>query len=196
MKAYEGFKSEPRQEKYPLLPPRPYVAGIKNVKIDGTEPDQQLVLRMDIIEGEYAGYYSKHYQHESQNAGFHQQFQAKYKGDLRIQIPNSANGKRQHPEWDVKTFNNAIYAIEQSNPGYHWDWNEASLIGKVVGLNVQEGTYNGNPFTVPARLEVADDVRNGAVKPMKPRKPTGDAAATAQPDSNGFTPVEVDGLPF
>ena len=197
MKAFEGFKSEPRQEKYPQLPSGPYVAGIKNVKVDGTEPDQQLVLRMDIIEGEYAGYYSKRYQHDSQNAGFHQQYQANYKGDLRIQVPNSANGKRKHPEWDVKTFNNSIYAIEQSNPGYHWDWNEASLIGKVVGLNVQDGTHNGNPFTVPARLEVADDVRKGLVKPMKPRKPTVDApAATAQPDSNGFTPVEVDGLPF
>ena len=58
MKAFEGFKSEPRQEKYPMLPPGPYVCGIKNTKVDGTEPDQQLVLRMDIIEGEYAGYYS------------------------------------------------------------------------------------------------------------------------------------------
>ena len=195
MKPINGYKAEAPSQGFPMLPKGLYIAKISAVRIDGTEPDQQLVLRMDIIEGEYAGYYSKRYQHESQNAGFHQQFQAKYKGDLRIQIPNSANGKRQHPEWDVKTFNNAIYCIEQSNPGYKWDWDEKKLKGKTVGINVREGTYNGNVYTQIGRLEVAEDVRRGIVETMKPKKPSGQTV-TGVDEQTGFTGVETDELPF
>ena len=51
MKKVNGFKSEAPKTGYPMLPAGAYVCGIKNVKIDGQEPDQQLVLLMDIIEG-------------------------------------------------------------------------------------------------------------------------------------------------
>ena len=55
MKPYEGFKSEPSAKKYPMLPAGAYVATVKNVKIEGTEPDQSLILRLEIVEGEWAG---------------------------------------------------------------------------------------------------------------------------------------------
>ena len=51
MKAYEGFKSEKSGNSFPMLPVGAYVCEIKNVKLDGAEPDQQLVLRLEIIEG-------------------------------------------------------------------------------------------------------------------------------------------------
>ena len=195
MKQFEGFKSEKQAGAFAMLPAGAYVAAIKNVKIDGTEPDQQLVLRLDIVEGEWAGYYTRRYDPDRNGSS---QYDVKYKGDLRIQVPNSANPKRSHPEWDVRTFNGAIYCIENSNPGYKWDWNEAGLKGKIVGINVREGVYNGNVFTQIGRLEVADDVRKGLVKPMKPRSdgsslPQNAPAAT---DPSGFTPVETDELPF
>lgn len=195
MKQFEGFKSEAPAKKFPTLPAGTYVAAIKNVKIDGQEPDQQLVLRLEIIEGEWAGYYTKRYDHDRNNAGFNQNYEAKYKGDLRIQIPNPDNGRRAHPEWDIRTFNNAIYSIEQSNPGYKWDWNEAGLKGKTVGINVREGSYNGNVFTQIGRLEVADDVRKGIVETMRPKAPSGQAVVAAD-EQTGFVGVETDELPF
>jgi len=201
MKAYEGFKSEPAAKKYPMLPAGTYVAAIKNVKVEGAEPDQQLVLRLDVIEGEWAGYYTKRYQNDTLRTVTGGGSEAKYKGDLRIQVPNPANAKREHPEWDVRTFNNAIWAIEQSNPGYHWDWKEAGLKGKTVGINVREGTYNGNPYTQIGRLENANDVRQGLVETMKPKKPSGSApaasgTAASVDEETGFVGVEVDDLPF
>lgn len=197
MKQYNGFKSEAPATGYAMLPAGAYVCGIKNVKIDGAEPDQQLVLRLEIIEGEYAGYYTKRYEHDSQNAGYNQKYAAKYKGDYRLQVPDERNMKRTHPEWDVRSFNNAIWAIEQSNPGYKWDWNEQGLKGKTVGINVREGTYNGNQYTQIGRLEVADDVRKGLVKPMKPKPDNGTSAAAAATDpASGMTMVETEELPF
>lgn len=197
-----GFKDggEKPSQSYPMLAKGVYIAAIKNVKIDGVAPDQQIVLRLDIIEGEAAGYYTKRYQHDSSNAG---KYEAKYKGDFRIQIPNEKNSKREHPEWDASKLNRAIYAIEQSNPGFHFDGDTdhiGELKGKTVGINVRQGTFNGVPFTTIGRLEVADDVRKGLVKPMNdlPDRMSDDAAST--PASNaapaGFTPVETDELPF
>ena len=195
MKAYDGFKSEASGGAYPMLPAGAYVAAIKNVKIDGAEPDQQLVLRLDIIEGDWAGYYTRRYEHDSQSGG---QYEAKYKGDLRIQIPNPDNTKRSHPEWDIRTFNNMVWCVEQSNKGYKWNWDEKGLKGKIVGINVRDGVYNGNAYTQIGKLESAEDVRSGLVKPMKPKSDGSGQAASTQSasDPSGFTPVDTDELPF
>lgn len=202
MAKIKGFKSEAPAKGFPMLPKGAYVAGIKNVKIDGEAPDQQIVFRVDIIEGDQTGYFTKRYNHDKDNA---QQYDAKYKGDFRIQIPDGNNAKRQHPEWDLKKLNNTVWAIEQSNPGFRWDGDTdhiGQFKGKVVGINMQYGTYNGSGFTRIGQFCVADDVRKGLVSPMKdlPDRMGGDSTQASAPaaDPSGFTPVEVDTeeLPF
>ena len=195
MKQYNGFKSEASGGSYPMLPAGPYVCEVKGVKIEGAEPDQVLILRLDITEGEFAGYYTKRYQHDTAN-NVGSNFPVKYKGDFRIQIPNEANTKRTHPEWDIKAFNNMVWCMEQSNEGYRWNWDENTLKGKTVGINVRAGTYNGNPYTQIGRLEVAGDVRKGLVKTMKPKADSGSSATEAGAAvPAGFVPVE-DEIPF
>lgn len=196
-----GFNPQAPAKGYPMLPKGAYVAGIKNVKIEGTEPDQQIVFRVDIIEGEQAGYFTKRYNHDKENA---QQYDAKYKGDFRIQIPNAANPKREHVEWDEKKLNNTVWAIQQSNPGFFWDGDTdhiGQFKGKIVGINMQYGTFNGVGFTRIGHLCVAEDARKGLVPPMKdlPDRMSGDNAqtsVTAAADPSGFTPVETEELPF
>lgn len=191
-----GFKSEAPAQGYPMLPAGAYVCGIKNVKIEGTKPDQAIVLRLDIIEGEYAGYYTKRYEHESGNSTG--RYEVRYKGDYRIQIPDERNQKRKHPEWDLRTLNESIFRIEQSNQGFHWDGDTdhvMDLKGKIVGINVREGMYNGNLYTQIGRLENAEDVRKGIIRPMKPKKPSGQTV-TGVDEQTGFTGVETDELPF
>lgn len=196
-----GYAPEKRQEKYPQLPVGAYVCAIKNVKIDGDIPDQRIVFRLDIIEGDWAAYYTNRYNHDSKNAEFNQNFQAKYKGDFKLQIPDERNTKRSHPEWDLRALNQNISCILESNPGMTWDGDTDHIAGfknKLVGINVREAYFNGNPFTEIARLETVEDVRNGKCKELKPReeKPSaGQAAATADAQS-GFVGVEVDDLPF
>lgn len=198
MAKINGFKSEAPKKKFPMLPEGAYVAGIKNVKIAGKEPDQQIILRLDIIEGEWAGYYTKRYNNDKENAD---KYDATYKGDFRIQIPDSRNEKRQHPEWDLKTLNNSIWCIEQSNPGFHFDGDTdhiGELKGKIVGINVRGGSYNGIEYTQIGKLEVVDDVRKGIVKPMKRKPDTMGTVDNATPsaDPSGFTPVDTEELPF
>ena len=184
MAKIKGFKSEAPAKAFPMLPKGAYVAGISNIKIDGEAPDQQIVFRVDIIEGEHTGY------------------DVKYKGDFRIQIPNPDNAKRQHPEWDLKKLNNTVWAIETSNPGFKWDGDTdhiGQFKGKTVGINMQYGTYNGSGFTRIGQFCVADDVRKGIVPPMKDLEDRmGDAPASSPVAAApaGFTPVETEELPF
>lgn len=191
MKSYEGFNNEAPAQRAHMLPAGAYVAAIKAVKIDGAEPDQRLVLRLEITEGEWAGYFTKRYQHDSGG-----RFEAKYKGDYYLQIPNKANPRRQHYDWDVNAFNAAIYNITASNPGFAWDWDETKLVGKIVGINVRQGTYNGAPYTRIGRLEDANAVRAGTVQAMPPMAArSSQPAEPEQPAAPTFTPMDTD-LPF
>ena len=192
MKPYEGFNTQAPAQRFQMLPAGTYVAAIKAVKIEGTEPDQQLVLRLEIVEGAYAGYYTKRYQHDAGG-----RFEARYKGDYRLQIPNQANQYRKHYDWDANAFNAAIYSITASNPGFVWDWDENKLIGKLVGINVREGTYNGASYTRIGRLEDVNAVRAGTVQTMPPMAARNDQPAEPEQPAapQSFTQVNTD-LPF
>lgn len=193
MKPINGFKSEaPTNGGYPMLPKGLYVAQIKAVKIDGSEPDQRLVLRLDITEGEHAGYYTKRYNADTERGG---QYEVKYKGDLAIQIPNPDNKSRKYPDSDLRKFNNSIWAIEQSNDGYAWNWDEQSLKGKAVGINVQQGTFNGIQFTKIGRLESIPMIRDGKCKVMRDLPARGEASAPAADSSSNMFVVDEE-VPF
>ena len=191
MEPFEGYKAEPQTAKM-ILPAGCYVASIISAKVEGVKPDPQLKIAVDVIEGPFAGFYNRQY--EQASSQLNRQYEVKYKGVLTLQIPNPANTKRTHPEWDTKAFNNAMWCIEQSNSGYHWDWNEKGLSNKVVGINVREGVFNGSTYTKIGRFEVANDVREGIAKPMKPlEERTSAGAVSTLADA---TPVEDVELPF
>ncbi len=208
---WDSNKYKPVQSasRYPMLPAGAYVAGVKDARIEGTDPDECLILRLEIVEGEFANYFSRRYSHESANASFSNQYQTTYKGDFRVQLPNPNNTRRQHPEWDESHFNHMLYCFEKSNPDVPFLWEQINnggyvfLKGKYIGISVREGTFNDNPYTKIARLEVAEDVRKGLVKTMKKMDPRysdgGSQPAAGAPGpsvSGGFTMVETDELPF
>lgn len=170
MKAFNGYKAEP-SNKVESLPAGPYVTEILRARIVGQEPDETLIIRVDIKEGPYMRYFRDRYDKEVNKAAG--KYEPKYKGDFRIRIPNDDNKKAMYPESDKKRFSDAMYRIEQSNPGYRWEWTQDSvdgLQGLTVGINMQQDEYNGIPFTKIGRLEIADDVRNGSVSAMPPKR--------------------------
>lgn len=193
MKAFNGFKSEASTGRIKQLPVGAYVAKIKKVFIDGQEPDQYIRLRVDVCEGPYANFFFNRFMQDKENSNY----EPKYKGDYKIRIPNDNNPKAMYPESDLKRFNDMIYRIEQSNDGYHWDWDEKGLEGLLVGINMVESEYNGFRFTKIGRTEIAQDVRAGKVAPIQPKAPKGDADDSTFIDpQSGFVGVEVDSLPF
>ena len=194
---YEGMKSEESKGAVKTLPAGPYVAKVLNTSIIGKEPDQQLAVVIDIWEGDYAGWYRTKFKADKEKGS---NFEIKYKGVIRIRIPNPDNTNARYPESDIRRFNDMIWRFEKSNDGFHWDGDETKLKGLLIGVSVQEDTYNGKPFTKPARFEIVDDVRQGKVKVMAPRQreeasenPTN---APMMDQRSGMQMVNTDELPF
>lgn len=195
MISYEGMKAEASTAKYPMLPEGPQIAEIRGTNIEGAAPNQTLVIRVEVTEGEYKDYFTKRYQHDKEAGG---QYEVRYKGDYRLRIPHPQSSS-QYPDTDKKRFNDAIYRIEKCNPDYHWDGDETRLKGLKIGINMQKGTYNGSEYTTIGRFEIIDDIRKGLVTAMRPKKPRTSPDYQAQSEdaapASTWTPVEVE-IPF
>ena len=114
----------------------------------------------------------------------------KYKGTYRLTPPIEGD-----EAWRKKAFEEALWCVEQSNPGYHWDWDETKLKGRKIGINVRKNIYtgrDGNPreTTEIGRLETVDDVKNGKCRTLKDRVQTGTASTASEP-TNVTGTVEV-----
>ena len=201
---YDGMKAEESKGNLKNLPAGPYVAKVLKTEIKGEEPDQQLAVVIDIWEGQYAGWYMTKFKADQDRGG---NFEVKYKGVLRIRIPNPNNPNARYPESDLRRFNDMIWRFEKSNKDFHWDGDETKLKGLLIGISIQEDSYNGNTFTRPSRFEIVDDVRQGKVNVMPPRErrdgnstdPTMAPMAAPAPivdQRSGYQQVQTEELPF
>ena len=162
---YEGKKSGGYIE---LPPAGAYVGEILNVKVEPSydKSHDQIVLMLDVTEGEYKGRYMEVYNDQKERFP-----ECKFKGILRITVPEENDPEDK--AWIKRVFEGNLWAVEQSNSGYAWDWDEKKLKGKKVGFSVRKRfyTYDGKDreTTEIAQLESIEEVRAGKVKPLKVR---------------------------
>lgn len=175
---------------YKALPPGGYVCVIKDAHIDEGRYGDQLVLALDICEGEYAGFYND-------------SFLQKKTRDPKAKWPcvfyqNVLNKKGLANEW----LKGLITSVERSNPGYSFDrenYNEATLKDKVIGFVFGEEEWEAPdgrvlPITKPQRARDRESIRDG--KFDIPEKKLLDKTAKSASSANaGFEQVE-DELPF
>lgn len=200
MKGYSGF--EARQSRYLESPPEgAYEAQIQGVRLerDSKNVHDVLVLMIEIMYGDYANRYHELYESKKSRFGG----DAKYPGVFRLTVPNE--DEAEDGSFLKRRFENAMFCIEQSNPGYHWAWDERSLKGKGIGISIRKRLYNYNgkdyEGTEIGQLETLEDVISGKCKVMKPRdsRPKEDAPVTAAggaPLPPGYSIVEDEEVPF
>lgn len=127
MRAYNGFKAQKTGGSgFPQLPVGGYVAKIISAKCENGNWGEQLVVAYDITEGEYASFWKKAYDEDTRP-------EKKWSGVYYVTVPTG-----NEEEWQRRGFENLIYAVEESNPRYHWDWNEAGLKGLSFGVLIGE----------------------------------------------------------
>lgn len=181
---YAGFEAKKSSNFITLPPAGAYVAEIRAVRVteSGDGLHDVIELMMDITEGEYANRYTEFYNSQKERFG-----EAKYKGIFRLNPP--VEGEE---DWKKRIFEGNLWCVEQSNPGYTWDWDEKKLQGKKVGISVRNRfyTYNGKNYesTEIGQFEVVKDVRDGKVKPMKDRDQR-TATTEESTDGSNFTDV-------
>lgn len=159
-------------EEHKRLVPGGYVCRITNVT---DNPDKQyLYIEFDIAEGEYMGYAASCMERN----GF---------TPLRMY--------RSYTDKAAGMFKGFVQDVEASNAHYKWEWDERSLIGRMIGVVIGEEEYKkqdgsiGTRFNARTKTVVA--IRDGKFKvPEKKLLPVENTAPT-------FVPADDDSdLPF
>ena len=190
MKAFNGLEIKKSVSASEPLPAGGYVAKILNAKVEEYSWGEVLVISFDIAEGEYKDFFSKQYKENTRE-------DKKWKGNFRLTVPQESN---QYFDSQKRTFGNAIWAIEESNPGYHWDWNETALKGKMVGVLFRNYEYDVEGrhgwSTECCTFVSVEDVRTVNFKQPKD-KPLRNKTANNSIESNFSALDEVESeLPF
>lgn len=185
---YENLQAIGAREK---LPAGGYVCKILDAKVVETDWGERLEISLDIVEGEYHDFYARNYANQNKDK--------KWKGVARVSVPrNTADEKH---DFYGGLFKASMEAIQDSNDGYFWNWDEATLVGKKVGAIFQDREWDFNNkrgFTAQwYRFAPVDDIRSGSFDiPEKKMLDAQEAPLTSYSDSNPF-PTDYDSsLPF
>ena len=196
---YAGMKAEQSGNNNRNLPAGAYVCQVLDARIEGDEPDQRLAVLFEIYEGPYKGFYMNKYKAQKERGS---NYDIKYKGIIRLRIPNPDNKMAQYPESDARKFNDMIARFQNSNEGLELInddgcLDETKMKGRLIGVTVVDSEYNGAAFTKPVRFENVDDVRNGTVKPMRQRDDQQDPTNAPMVDQrSGMQVVNTESLPW
>ena len=95
--------------------------------------NQYLEFAVDIIDGEYTRYYEKDYKAQTPYDGV-----KKWRGNVRYFLSEKAIGM----------LKGAMESVEESNPGYKWNWDENTIKGKKVGLGIREEEYEASDHSI------------------------------------------------
>lgn len=156
------------------LQPGGYVCKIVSVR--DVPADEKLIVEYDIVEGDFKGYYETLYSKHGFWAG---------------------KTTRSYKEKALPFFKAFITAVEQSNRGYRWNSDENNLVGKLVGIIMQNEEYRGNDGEVKSRLNAwgfrdVSKIRSGDFKiPADKKLADADNALYAMPASVGL-PQQVE----
>ena len=187
IKQYNGYKAEKTSGPREQLPAGGYVAKIISAKVESYTWGERLAIAYDVLEGEYAGFFKKDYDNNPNE-------DKKWRGVLRLTVPTDAADTMN--DWNRRKFNNFTACLEESNPGYHWDWDETKLRGMGIGMLVRDREWemNGRTGWATEACDTAciEAVRAGKFRTPKPYalKHSGNDAEPAQ------QAVNDDDLPF
>lgn len=140
----------------PKLPLGAYVCKVKQAVVQSNDYGDQLCILFDIVEGEYKDFFMGEFRTNNME-------NKKWKGVLKQWCPKDDGSEKD--EWTKSSFKGMVTSFEKSNPGYQWNWDEASLVGKVVGIlfRNEEWDFNGkHGWAVrPFKALSVDTVRSG-----------------------------------
>lgn len=122
-KSYGSFEQLPRGG---------YVLQIKGVELLTNRIGEYLKISADIFEGEYKDFFAKEYKaQQSEDKKWHCNF--------LLNIPKDDGSERDG--WTKRNFKTFTETLEDSNEGYHFDWDELKFKGKLIGGLFNEREY-------------------------------------------------------
>lgn len=162
MKKYSDVKAERTSSGRETLPAGGYVCQILSARVESNDWGETLVLAHDVCEGDYSGIFKRDYDNNTNE-------NRKWRGTFRLRLPKD-DGTEQDG-WKKRSLGNFIWAVEDSNPGYTWAWDEKTLKGKKIGLiyrNKEWEMSDRHGWTTEAgAAESVSNIREGKYRQLK-----------------------------
>lgn len=195
MKAFNGYDDAKESAKHSgggRLPAGAYVCKILGVKETPPKDGKSgfLTVQFDIAEGEQKDFFKNQYEANERE-------DKKFKGKTTIYQPKDDGSDKD--AWTKNTFAKWTNALEESNNGYTWDWDEKKWKDKLIGIVFGDtGTrINGNDIVyTEARYPVSvEKVRAGEAGTAK-FKAKGDYGKDSSDDFMNIPDDAGEELPF
>lgn len=141
------------------IPAGPQVCKI--LKVQDIEDKEYLKIAFDIKDGDYKDF-------------FKQQFDRDTRDDKKW--PQSGILYKSYKKSAERFFAAFITAIEKSNDGFHWNWDEQSLVGKTFVANFREEEYVSDGELKSSMKchepRSTQALRDGKIKVLEPKRLT------------------------
>lgn len=183
MKPIQGYDLINEAGEFERLPAGIY--GVRITKVVDNPTEEYLEIYCDITKGEYANYFKK-----LTDAG----------------MIDTSRSFRSYKTAAVPFFKAFITAVEKTNSGYQWNWDEQTLVGKNVIAVFGEEEYIAKDGSVKVSTKVVEfrsleAYQSGklTVPPLKkltPEELAKAAQANVPADTPVVSPVDLTDLPF
>ena len=197
MKQVKDFNNVQAYAEYRTLPKGAYVLKIMQAVPGNNEWNSWIEVSFDIAEGEYKDFYMTDWKNQTGE-------DKKWRGTYRL-YETKDDGSEQDM-WRARTLKTFTTALEESNAGYHWDWDESKWKGLFVGglFRIEQYQKSNGEIGNAVRMNRAttvECVRTGDYRLPNDRliETSASTASTTVPGINAFVDVVADDseeLPF
>lgn len=155
MRKYDGYENtEAFTGEYENIEAGAHICIIKKVVSEEKEYGDLLRIAFDVAEGEHKDFYKRRHDKACETNQ-----EAKWQGMYYQTIKKD----------DLRYFKGFITAIENSNSGYKWNWDETKLVGKLFGGVFGQEEYKANDGKIKLStkcrfIRSVEQVRNGVIE--------------------------------
>ncbi len=195
IKRFNDYEQTQGYGDFQQLPKGGYVLKILGVELNENSIGQYVKISCDIAEGDYKGFFTNDYKTQ-------QSEDKKWHCNYLLNVPNDDGS--QQDGWTKRRFKTFTEALEESNNGYHFDWDEQKFKGKLVGGLFNFREYKKNDGSIGKYINLAqfcsiEKIRSGKFRVPEDKPLSSSKQQKPRTDSNGFMSIPEgveDELPF
>lgn len=161
-----------------MLPKGAYVVKIMGATVEENSNGQYIKIGCDIAEGEFKDFYANQYKQD-------QREDKKWKCNYLLNVPKDDG--TQEDGWTKRKFKTFTEALEDSNEGYHFDWDEKKFKGKLFGGLFNEQEFEKNDGSVGKTVKIGKVISVQALKEGKYKMPEDKILTTTNKNSSSDT---------
>lgn len=192
IKSFRDFAQTKSYGEIQTLPKGGYTMRVLGATVEENSIGQYVKIQMDVAEGEFRDFFRRDYENQ-------QTEDKKWHCNYLLNVPKD-DGTEQDG-WTKRKFKTFTEALEESNPGYHFDWDEGKFKGLLIGGLFNERQYEKNDGSVGTSINLAmvckvENIRTGRYTLPKDKLLSGGQSrggASMPTDGDGFMNVP-DGL--